>query len=187
MDHRAGRAVPRRFGAVFPVCLALLLSVCGGDAPSSQPADSAPRAAPETSIPTPESALGLSLAQFDPCDYFSEADYEMVMGTPPETVRRGEAGMLRVCTRERSGTDTTAVVQVAKAAENLLDSMLERARQNDIRPSPIEAPGARVYFMDETDTLYAHKNGVYLEVFVRAEGSREKSIELAKRVLERIP
>jgi hypothetical protein len=41
--------------------------------------------------------------------------------------------------------------------------------------------------MDETDTLYAHKNGMYLEIFVRAEGSREKSIELAKRVLGRIP
>jgi hypothetical protein len=169
--------------AVATFCLMFFLSACGGDGSSgSESAEiSAPRTRADT---TPHATLGP--AQFDPCDYFAEADYEAVMGAPPGTVKRSEAGQLRICTRERSAGENAAAVQVAKAGANLLDSMLERARQVDVRPTPIEAPGARVYYMDETGTLYAYKNGVYLEIFVKAEGSREKSIELAERVLERI-
>ena len=190
MRRRASRLDPGRFLAAVSCCLLLVLSSCGGGGDSSSLPSSvtpAPRRAADSSAPATPLA-GVLVPKFDPCDYFSEQDYEAVMRAAPETVRQGQAGLLRICTRERSAAGTTAVVQVTKAAENLLTSILERAKQSDIRPKPIEVPGARVYFMDETGTLYAYKSGVYLEVFVRAEqDSRGKSIELAKRVLGRIP
>jgi hypothetical protein len=145
-----------------------------------------PPGASGRSAATPDASS--PFARFEPCDYLTEEDYEAVMGAEPETVKRAESGTLRVCTREHAVPENMASVEVAKAPESLLNNMLEMARNMDVRPTPIDVPDAQVYFMDETKTLYAHKNGVYFEMVVRApQNYREKTIELAKRTLARIP
>ena len=173
------------FLAILSCCLLLILSACGGgggssnsefsEAPSPPGASTAPGAR-ETAAPS------------DPCDFFSEADYEAVMGAKPEAVERSESSPLSLCTRESFDRANSAVVAVARASEDMLDKTLQRARSLEVVANPIETPEAQMYLIEETNTLYAYKNGVYLEVTVKAaENSQGKGIELAKRVLERVP
>ena len=187
MSQQMRRSGLDRLIAIPLCCLSLVLGACGGDSASPPPSERI--IPPSTSErPTATADTLTPFARFDPCEYFTEEDYATVMGAKPETVKQSEAGPMRVCTREHAVPDNMASVQVAKTSETLLNQTLERARQVDVRPTPVEAPGARVYFMAETKTLYAYKNGVYLEVVVRApEDYQGKTIEIGKRALAHIP